>query len=99
MWKLAFPREKLAWFPWINYDICLSDLECLNYCQYDVFEWETPTGRPIVAHPYSCLPGCDDCAQRCKAQAISLPSKEELLTALNKFRSETRIDSPPGRIS
>ena len=92
-------REKLPWFPTINYDACLMDLTCLSFCPYDVFEWEVATGRPIVAHPYRCVPGCFSCAQTCKAHAISLPGKRQLRATLRRLRAEARIERPSERIS
>jgi NAD-dependent dihydropyrimidine dehydrogenase PreA subunit len=93
------PREKLSWFPTINYDVCISDLTCLNFCSYDVFEWDEDTGRPIVAHPYRCVPGCQSCAETCRAKAISLPSKEEFRARLRRLRGEARTPAAPKLIS
>jgi NAD-dependent dihydropyrimidine dehydrogenase PreA subunit len=87
----GIPREKLPWFPTINYDACISDLECLNFCPHDVFAWDQDTGRPIVAHPYRCVPGCESCGETCKAQAISFPSKEEFRATLRRLREEAKI--------
>jgi NAD-dependent dihydropyrimidine dehydrogenase PreA subunit len=81
-------REKFPWFPSIDYSACVADLECLNSCPYDVFKWDSETGRPVVAHPYRCLPGCDICVQNCRAGGISLPSKREWRAALRKLREQ-----------
>lgn len=91
----GIPREKLPWFPTINYDVCTSDLVCLNFCPHEVYEWDADTGQPIVAHPNNCVPGCDSCAQLCKAQAITFPSKEEFRKALRRLRDEVRKASQP----
>ena len=56
-------HEKFLWFPSIDYDACLADLKCLNFCPHDVFEWDPKTGRPFVAHPYRCLPGCESASK------------------------------------
>ena len=89
------PSEKLPWFPTINYDLCISDLRCLLFCPHDVFEWDRKTGRPIVAWPYNCVPGCDQCARDCAAGALTLPSKREFRAALRRLRAEARKASPP----
>ena len=84
----GIPREKLPWYPKINYERCLKDLDCLNFCQHEVFEWDPVSQRPIVAHPYNCVPGCSDCAEHCKMKAITLPSGEELTAALRRLRRQ-----------
>jgi NAD-dependent dihydropyrimidine dehydrogenase PreA subunit len=76
------------WFPTINYDACLADLDCLNFCPYEVFEYDAETGRPYVARPYNCVPGCDSCAQLCPAQGIRFPSPEEFRAALQRLRGD-----------
>ncbi len=86
----SIPRERLPWFPTIDYDLCTSDLNCLNFCQHSVYEWDVATGRPFAAHPYNCVPGCDNCAQVCKAQAISFPSKQEFRATLRKLRGRAK---------
>ena len=95
MGVLHLRREKLPWFPTINYDLCAADLECLNFCPHEVFEWDEETGRPIVAHPYDCLPGCDSCRQNCTNHAISFPSKRELRAELRRLREEDQAATTP----
>ena len=92
-------RERLPWFPSINYDACLSDLTCLSFCPYEVFEWEAATGRPVVAHPYRCVPGCISCAQSCKAHAILLPGRRQFRATLRRLRAEAGIAGASQRIS
>jgi NAD-dependent dihydropyrimidine dehydrogenase PreA subunit len=80
-------HEKFLWFPSIDYDACLADLKCLNFCPHDVFEWDPKTGRPLVAHPYRCLPGCEICLEGCDTGALSLPTKREVQATLQRLRS------------
>ena len=82
------PRKKLPWFPTINHDACLADLDCLNFCPQDVFKYNPETGQPIVANPYHCVPGCDVCAETCRAQGITFPSREEIREVLRRVRAE-----------
>ena len=84
----ATPREKLPWYPQINYDRCLKDLSCLVSCQHGVFEWDPVSGRPVVAHPNNCVPGCDACAEQCKMKAITLPTRDEIRAALRRLRRQ-----------
>ena len=81
-------RERFPWFPTIDTDVCLSDLECLNYCPSEVFDWNPVNSKPVVARPFDCIPGCRSCAENCKAQGISLPDKEEVVAALERIREE-----------
>lgn len=95
----GIPREKFPWFPTINYEVCKSDLECLNICPYGVYEWDAATGRPLVAHPARCLLGCNICLQNCKNRAISFPSRKEFRATLRRLRGEGRIAGSFPRIS
>ena len=89
-------REKIPWFPAIDPDACLADLQCLNFCPYDVFEWDAQSGRPMVAHPLRCLPGCEICREGCVTGALTLPGKREVQAALKTLRAapHTRPSSP-----
>ena len=90
MSKPSTLRKKLPWFPTIDYDACIADLDCVNFCPHQVYEWDAETGKPVVARPYNCVPGCDSCAQMCKTQAISFPTKEKLQAALRQVRAEAQ---------
>jgi NAD-dependent dihydropyrimidine dehydrogenase PreA subunit len=83
---LTYLRQKFPWFPTVDADACRADLNCLNFCPHDVFEWDSKTGRPLVAHPLRCLPGCDICLTGCPSGAISLPTKHEFRVTLKKLR-------------
>jgi NAD-dependent dihydropyrimidine dehydrogenase PreA subunit len=89
-------RERFPWFPTINREVCLSDLVCLNFCPAGVFDWDPATGKPVVARPLDCIPGCRSCAENCKAKGISLPGRKEVLAALKRIRAEDHVTSPPG---
>lgn len=99
MFHSGIAKEKVAWFPTINYDVCASDLQCLNLCPYEVFEWDAATGRPLVAHPAHCHLGCDICLQNCTNHAISLPSRKEFRAMVRRLHEEARIAGTPPRIS
>jgi NAD-dependent dihydropyrimidine dehydrogenase PreA subunit len=88
-------RERFPWFPTINSHVCLRDLDCLNFCPAGVFDWDRATGRPIVARPFDCIPGCRSCADRCKAKGISLPGRQEVLAALKRMRAVDALPSQP----
>ncbi|HEX2917417.1 MAG TPA: hypothetical protein VHN81_02805, partial [Edaphobacter sp.] len=82
------PRERIDWSPRINYDACLGDRACYEFCHNDVFTWDEANGRPIVAKPNNCVLGCDSCGQLCPAEAISFPSKDELRATMRQLKAE-----------
>ena len=81
-------RKRLPWFPTLKCEDCLLDLECLNFCPADVFDWDPATGKPVVARPFDCIPGCRSCAEHCKRKNISLPGKKDVAAALKRIRAE-----------
>lgn len=85
---LHYLRGKFPWYPTINPDACRRDLQCLNFCPHDVFGWDAKTGCPFVAHPLSCLPGCEICLEGCDTGAISLPTKHDVQLTLKKLRGK-----------
>jgi NAD-dependent dihydropyrimidine dehydrogenase PreA subunit len=88
MSSVTIPREKIPWFPTINYDACTADQECLNFCKSGVFAWEEETARVVVSQPNNCVVGCDSCAQICPVEAITFPDKNELRATLRRLRAE-----------
>jgi len=87
-------RTRFPWFPTIKCEDCLLDLECLNFCPANVFDWDPATGKPVVARPFDCIPGCRSCAENCKGKSISLPGKKEVAAALKRIRAEDRSNPP-----
>ena len=82
------PREKIPWFPGVDYDLCTGDQECFHFCKNDVFAWDEENRRPIVQNPYNCVVGCQACINICPAAAIHFPSKEELRATMRRLRAE-----------
>ena len=87
-------RTRIPWFPSIDYELCRKDLGCLNFCPYDVFAWDAQSGRPLVAHPLRCLPGCTICLEGCDTGALSLPSKTQFHATLEKSRAHQAAPHP-----
>ena len=85
MQQHKLPREKIPWVPTIDYDACIGDRECLDFCKNGVFFWGEPLGRPLVAEPYNCVLGCDACAQICPVEAIHFPAKDDLRLTIREL--------------
>lgn len=91
--NLKVPREKIPWFPTVNYDACIHDRECIEFCKNNVFDWNEVSGVPIVARPYNCVVGCDACAAICPSGAISFPPMEEFKATLRKLIAEVQQEA------
>ena len=85
---LNIQREEISWFPTINYEACLGDRLCYDFCKNGVFSWDEERQRPTVEAALNCVVGCDSCAQLCPSEAITFPSKERLRATLRRLRSE-----------
>jgi len=79
-------KSKLPWFPAIDPDACRADLRCMSFCPQEVFVWNRETGRPTVAHPQRCLPGCQICVDVCQTGALTLPERDEFQSAMERLR-------------
>lgn len=88
MQSSPIPREKIPWFPTVDYELCLGDQECFLFCKNGVFGWDEEKKRPSVQNPYNCVVGCQACINICPVQAITFPSKEELRETLKRLRAE-----------
>ncbi|MCM8771546.1 MAG: 4Fe-4S binding protein [Candidatus Omnitrophica bacterium] len=80
------PREKIPWFPKIDYEKCIGCKECYNFCKNGVYQWNEEKNIPIVKNPYNCVVGCSACANICNGNAIDFPTKKELMEAIAKLK-------------
>lgn len=82
------PRERIPWFPTIDFEACLGDQECFKFCKNHVFEWDEEHNVPLVANPYNCVLGCNACAKTCAGEAITFPTLDELRATIRRLRAE-----------
>jgi NAD-dependent dihydropyrimidine dehydrogenase PreA subunit len=82
------PREKIPWFPTIDFDKCAGCKECFNFCGNGVFEWDEENNKPKIIKRYNCVIGCSACANLCSGDAIKFPTKKELMNAVNKAKGD-----------
>jgi NAD-dependent dihydropyrimidine dehydrogenase PreA subunit len=84
----SIPRNKIPWFPNIDYQKCTGCKTCFNFCKNNVYEWEDGNpSHPQVANPYNCVLGCSACAKLCPSGAISFLTLEEMRKIMKELRS------------
>ncbi len=74
----SIPREKIPWFPTIDYEKCIGCKECYNFCKNGVYEWDEEKNQPVVKNPYNCVVGCSACANLCNGEAINFPKMKDI---------------------
>jgi NAD-dependent dihydropyrimidine dehydrogenase PreA subunit len=82
------PREKIPWFPTIDFDKCVGCKECFNFCRNGVYEWDEENNKPKIVRPYNCVVGCSACANLCNGEVIKFPTRKELMDVINKVQEE-----------
>ncbi|AIS53058.1 ferredoxin [Thermoanaerobacter kivui] len=86
---MGVPREKIDWFPIIDYDKCNNCLECVKFCPHDVYEVrENEEKKVIVKNPYNCVVFCRACGKTCGVDALSFPDKSEVTKKIKQLRME-----------
>lgn len=81
---MGIPREKIPWFPTIDEEKCINCGSCLDFCSNNVLEESEITMK--VINPYNCVVGCSSCMKVCDYEAITFPSKDELIKWLYELR-------------
>jgi NAD-dependent dihydropyrimidine dehydrogenase PreA subunit len=84
----GIPRNKIPWYPTIDYDKCITCGKCVDFCHMSVFATEEKDGKKktAVENPYSCIVTCTGCDAVCPTGAIKHPSKKEFREKLNDLR-------------
>ena len=75
-----------AWFPAIDAELCMSDMNCVQFCGRDVLAVDPETRKAAVRNPQNCVALCDACAQMCPQDAIELPDKRRFQTSIARLR-------------
>jgi len=89
------PRELIPWGPTIDASRCRGSGECVKFCPNSVYEVDGAEGRARVAHFYQCVVLCNNCVSVCPNGAISFPSQDEFLNAVQAVKQRSR-DNKPG---
>ncbi len=80
------PKDRIQWFPTIDYGTCLADQVCVDFCKSGVFEWDESAGQVLVVARLNCVVGCSKCAEICPSRSIHFPSQEELISRIRALR-------------
>jgi NAD-dependent dihydropyrimidine dehydrogenase PreA subunit len=82
-------RNKIPWYPSINYEKCISCGKCVDFCHMEAFAFEEKEGkkRSVVKNPNSCVVFCRGCEDICPAGAITHPSEEETQKIIEKLKN------------
>ncbi len=84
----GIPRDKIPWFPTIEYQKCISCGRCEDYCKLGVYEIEEHEGkkRSVVKHPNNCVVLCTGCDGICPVGAIKHQAKTETQQKIKELR-------------
>ena len=66
----------------------------MRFCPNSVYESDASEGRARVAHFYQCVVLCNNCVSVCPNGAISFPSQDEFLDALQAVKQRSRDHKP-----
>jgi len=64
------------WYPVIDYDKCIRDLVCANFCPHGVYAIDD--NKSLVVNPDGCIEFCRGCQKICPADAISYFGDKEV---------------------
>jgi NAD-dependent dihydropyrimidine dehydrogenase PreA subunit len=80
-------RDKIPWYPTIDYDKCLNCGTCVEYCKLGVYDHTEEQGekKPIVKYPNKCVAFCTGCKGQCPVGSITFPSKQETRELIKKL--------------
>jgi len=88
---MGVKREKIPWWPSIDLekcDGCNGEYDCLKFCPHKVY---TPLENPqriAVENRYNCVVFCQACSKMCPKDAISFPSKGDILKLIKAERAK-----------
>ncbi len=84
----GIPRDKIPWYPTIDYTKCVSCGKCVEYCTFGTYELKDDNGKkkPVVSNPNNCVVSCSGCDSICPAGAITHPSKKQTQEIIRNLR-------------
>jgi NAD-dependent dihydropyrimidine dehydrogenase PreA subunit len=88
---MGVSRDKVPWFPTIDYNKCNFCMECATFCPHRVFERREGDRKLVVANPNHCVVFCRACSKTCGPDALSFPNKTEILALIKQIRVEESV--------
>ena len=85
---MGVPREKIPWYPTIDYSKCDFCMECDKFCPHQVYERREGEVKLVVANPANCVVFCRACAKTCGPDVLSFPNKQEIIELIKRLREE-----------
>ncbi len=85
---MGVSRERIPWFPTIDYGRCNFCMECDTFCPHQVFERREGSPSLVVAYPDHCVVFCRACARTCAPDALSFPDKPATVALIKRIREE-----------
>ncbi len=88
---MGVARNKIPWFPTIDYDKCNFCMECDTFCPHRVFERREGERKLVVASPNHCVVFCRACSKTCGPDALSFPNKPEIIRLIKQVREQESV--------
>ncbi|MHA1780062.1 MAG: 4Fe-4S dicluster domain-containing protein [Candidatus Thorarchaeota archaeon] len=88
---MGVARTKIPWWPKIDLekcDGCNGEYDCLNFCPHRVYRPLEDPFRIEVENRYNCVVFCQACKKMCPKDAISFPSKGDILKLIKAERAK-----------
>ncbi|MGD0070811.1 MAG: ferredoxin family protein [Candidatus Bathyarchaeia archaeon] len=84
----GIPRNKIPWYPSINYEKCVSCGKCVDFCHMRAFGFEKKDGKKktVVKNQNACVVMRRGCEDICPAGAITHPSEKETQKIIEKLK-------------
>jgi NAD-dependent dihydropyrimidine dehydrogenase PreA subunit len=89
----GIPRNKIPWYPTIDYEKCKSCGKCVEYCTLGTYEFDEKDGKkiPVVRKPNNCVVMCSGCDAICPAGAITHPTKKAIREKIQELRKDPAL--------
>ena len=84
---MSVQRDKIPWFPTIDYNKCTFCMECDTFCPHLVYERRHGDPKLVVANPNNCVVFCRACSKTCGPEALSFPDKTKILAQIKQIRA------------
>ncbi len=88
---MGVKREKIPWWPFIDLekcDGCNGEYDCLKFCPHRVYKSLENPLRITVENRYNCVVFCQACSKMCPKDAITFPSKGDILKLIKAERTK-----------